>query len=158
MPHERSRWRDKIRSVGLEYLAVRVSVDWLLAADVDEIHRIAGEGGNENPHRGAMYAAHENLGATYFIRLFSMFEMAAKSYWLSLPGNAGRSLEIDGIIDEIGINLRIGFDLIYDVQRVRRLRNDLVHEWRRPQVVTVDVAGDMNRLVQFVDSLPLRWS
>ena len=158
MPHDRSRWRDKIRSVGLEFSAIRVSLDWLLTASVEDIHDVAEAGGNDDPHRGAAGTAYENLEATYFLRMFSMFEMAIKSYWRSLPGNATGEPDFKDVIDDVGYQLTISFDIIYDVQRIRRLRNDLVHEWNRAQVVTVDLPDEMNRLIRYFDSLPRTWA
>lgn len=157
MPHRRSRWLDRIRAVGHEHLAARVSLDWLLEASPEEIHGVAEAGENEDPHRGAVYEASANLAATYYLRVFSTFEMAIKSYWRSIPGKAGRVDLIDAI-DDVGLYLHVSNDLIERVQNIRLLRNDLVHDWNRRQVSTVDLPAGISQLIEFLDKLPLEWA
>jgi hypothetical protein len=158
MPHNsRSRWRDRIRSVRLEYSAIKVSLAWLLTADPAEIHDVAEDNEEDDPHPGAVTEAYNNLAATYFIRMFSMFEIAIKSYWKSLPGNAGGQPDAIVAINDVGVDLTISNDTIDQAQRIRELRNDLIHEWNRPQVVTVDLPGEMNHLIEFLDYLPSTW-
>jgi hypothetical protein len=131
-------------------------LDWLLTASPEEIHDVAEAEGNDDPHTGAVYQADESLAATYFLRMFSMFEMAIKSDWRSLPGKV-RGIDIIDAIEDVGSYLHIPSDYIEQAQRIRILRNDVIHDWNRAQVTTVDLPGEMNRLIEFLDKLPSGW-
>jgi hypothetical protein len=157
MPHERSRWTRRVREVESEYLAVRVAVDWLLAAEQEEIHQIAKDGGHADPPRSAIYTAYDYLAATYLIRMFSVFESAVKFYWQTLPNTDDRQPTAEELIEEVGVARTIATDVIGDAQATRDLRNRLVHGRLGQFAPAVDVAGETIRLLKYLDHLPTAW-
>jgi hypothetical protein len=159
MPHERTRWRTRVRDVELEYLAARVAIDWLLEAEPEEVHRVAENGGYPDPPREAIYIASNYLAATYLIRMFSVFERAVKSYWLTLPDTADRRPTAEEIIDEVGVavRFRITADEIVNAQDIRELRNKLVHGRLHEFAPVVDVVDMTIRLLRYLDHLPPDW-
>ena len=156
MSYEKSQWRIQIRDVEREYLTVRFSLDWLLAATVPQIEDFVLASGEVEPPRGALADAHSHLAATYLVRMDSLFERSIWSFWLTREGSRftgdGREL-----LDQVAATLAIAYDANEDAQITRRLRNELVHDRFYESAIGVDIAANMSRMLAYLDRLPLRW-
>ena len=128
MPHSRFEWAGRIKAAEREYRSVRLAMDWLNAADPEEIHELTQARGWDDLAAADRYAADSNLDATYLIRMYSIFERAVSSYWRLLPGNALREADGGVRINEIGVFRHILSDTIREAQEVRIQRNRVVHQ------------------------------
>ena len=156
MPHRLYHWRVRIEAALGEYQAVRIALDMLGDATVEEIHELTDERDWEDLVAADIYAAERNLEATYLIRMYSVFERAIASYWRQLPGNQDRQVDGDVMLGEVG-HVEMDEGVIASAQAVRAHRNKLVH--RRID----DHAGDMTvkdasrLLLAYLESLPATW-
>jgi hypothetical protein len=157
MRHSRFDWAGRIKAAEREYQAVRVAVDWLLGATPDEVHDVTDAKGWDDLAPADMYAADRNLDATYLIRMFSVFERAVSSYWRLLPGNAGRSIEGDVLLDEVGAACKILTDVTRNAQAVRVHRNNLVHRRIDDHAAAMAFADARRDLLTFLGELPEAW-
>ncbi len=157
MPHSRFDWANRVKAAEREYQAVRVAVDWLLQATPDEVHDIADARGWDDLAAADGYAADRNLDATYLIRMFSVFERAVASFWRSLPGNGGREVEGDLLLEEVGVACRILADVIRNAQEVRIHRNNLVHGRTEDHAGAMPFESCRADLQTYLQKLPERW-
>lgn len=157
MPHKRLAWAGRVKDAEREYKAVRIGLDWLLDAHPDEIHDLAERREWDDTAAADLYAADRNLDATYLIRMYSVFERAVSSYWRTLPGNAGRSVEGDALLDEIRMDRRILDDVANKAQAVRIHRNHLVHRRIEDHAEAMVFPDARHDLLTFLDKLPDAW-
>jgi hypothetical protein len=157
MPHNRFDWADRIKAAEREYQAVRVAVDWLLGATPDEVHDVTDARGWDDLAVADVYAADRNLDATYLIRMFSVFERAVSSYWRLLPGNAGRDVEGNLLLDEVGASCQILTDVTREAQAVRVHRNNLVHRRIDDHAAAMAFADARGDLLTYLRELPEVW-
>ena len=136
---------------------MRVGVDWLLEEHTDEIHVLIEAREWDNRASLDLNAADRNLDATYLIRMFSVFERAVSSYWHSLTDSAGRVVEGNILLEEIGIECKILADVTRNAQDVRIHRNHLVHG-RINQHAAIWAFQDARRdLLTYLSKLPDEW-
>lgn len=157
MPHSRFDWANRIKAAEREYQAIRVAVDWLLGATPDEIHDVTEVRGWDDLATADIYAADRNLGATYLIRMFSVFERAITSYWRLLPGNSDREVKGNVLLDEVGAACRILTDVIRNAQDVRVHRNNLVHRRIDDHAAAMAFADARSDLLIYLSKLPEVW-
>jgi hypothetical protein len=157
MPHSRFDWANRVKAAERKYQAVRVAVDWLLQATPDEVHDITDARGWDDLATADGYAADRNLGATYLIRMFSVFERAVASFWRSLPGNGGREVAGDILLEEVGVACRILTDIIRNAQEVRIHRNNLVHGRTEDHAGAMHFESCRADLQTYLQKLPERW-
>lgn len=157
MPHNRFDWASRIKTVGREYSATRIALDWLLEASPDEIHELAAAREWDDLAVASIYDADRHLDATYLIRMFSVFDRAVHSFWRLLPGNDERSVEGDARIDEVGVGRVMLQDLIEGAQDVRVLRNRLVHGRIEEHYSSMAFADAREHLLSYLARLPEKW-
>lgn len=157
MPISRFDWAGRIKDAEREYQAIRVAVDWLLTAAPDEVHDVAEARGWDDLAVTDIYAADRNFDATYPIRMYSVFEHAVSSYWRLLPSNAGREVEGNVLLDEVGAACRILTDITRDAQAVRVHRNNLVHRRIDDHAGVVAFANARHHLLTYLGKLPESW-
>ena len=158
MPHKRFTWADRIKDAEREYQAVRIGVDWLLGAQPDEIHDLTDAKEWDDTAAADVYAADRNLDATYLIRMFSVFERAVSSYWRLLTNNAGRDIDGNVLLDEVGIECKIFTDVIRNAQAVRVHRNNLVHGRIEDYAAVMAFHNARHDLLTYLEWLPNEWS
>lgn len=119
MPHRLFDWRVRIRAALREYQAVRIGLDLLVEATADEVHELTEARAWDDLAAAEIYAAENNLDATYMIRMYSVFERAVASFWRDMPGNEDRTVAGDELLDEVGSARLIDEDVIRNAQEVR---------------------------------------
>jgi hypothetical protein len=154
MPYRRFDWHQHITEVWGEYMSVRAAVDRLK----DAVAR-APDFLNKDPvAREYLRDAHENLEATYIIRLFAAFEAALRSYDRAKRRDLSRRTDASVMIDEIGGKRGRGIQMgiRQRAHDVRLVRNYWAHESNAdPGPMTVDAARA--RLQAYLHELPDEW-
>ncbi len=157
MPNAKSRWRNAIVAVEFEYMATRFSLDWLLGAAVEEINDVAEANGAAEPPRGAINDAYRYLSATYFIRMFSVFERAILSFWRFHHGYDADGPKVERLIDDVATILAIDYRLIEQAQESRDRRDKVIHRPFHLHAAGLDLGEQMSRLLAYLDRLPPSW-
>jgi hypothetical protein len=157
MPHRLFDWRVRVKAAGREYQAVRIALDLLGEASDDQIHDIAEARGWNDLAAAEVYAAGNNLDATYIIRMYSAFERAVGSYWREIPGHSARAIEGDELLDEVGAARLIDEAIVRCAQEVRRHRNSLVHGSIDVYARNMALEGASRDLLKYLDRLPATW-
>jgi hypothetical protein len=158
MPHRLYDWRTRVRAALRDYHAVRIGVDLLSEATVDDNHALTEARGWDDLAASEIYTADNNLEATYIIRIYSVFERAINSFRNVITGNEERDpIDGDELLDEVGLAQLIDEEVIQAAQRVRIHRNNLVHG-RIEGHAAATTMEDANRdLLTFMDRLPATW-
>lgn len=158
MPHRLYDWRTRVRAALREYHAVRIGIDLLSEATVDDIHALTEARGWDDLAASDIYTADSNLEATYIIRIYSVFERAVSSFWGAMSGDEGRDpIQGDELLDEVGLARLIDEEVIQDAQQVRIHRNNLVHGRIDAHAATLTIEDANRHLLTYLDRLPGTW-
>ena len=158
MPHRLERWRVRVEAAVREYQAVRIALDLLDGATVEEIHDLTDERGWDDLATTEIYAAERNLDATYLIRMDSVFERAVGSFWRQMPDNTGRQVDGDVMLDDVSYAQSMDWDVIESAQAVRSHRNNLVHHRIDDHAGAMTVEAASRDLLTYLDRLPATWN
>jgi hypothetical protein len=141
-----------------KYHAVRIGVDLLGEAGVDDIHALTEARGWDDLAASEIYTADNNLEATYIIRIYSVFERAVSSFWNAIPGNEDRDpIDGDELLDEVGLARLIDEEVIQAAQQVRIHRNNLVHGRIDVHAAAMTIEAANRDLLTYLDRLPGTW-
>lgn len=140
-----------------EYHAVPVALDLLDVATEGEIHGLTQARGWDDLAGSDRNAAAWNLDATYLIRMYSIFERAAGSFWRQIPGNEGRQDNGNLVLDEVGNAQLIDSRAVAAAQEVRIHRNDLVHRKIEGHAIAMPIEAASRDLLTYLDRLPSTW-
>jgi hypothetical protein len=157
MPHRLFDWRVRVRAALREYQAVRIGLDRLGEATPEEIHELTEARGWDELAASEIYAAENNLDATYIIRMYSVFERAVGSFWREIPGNEDRTVDGDELLEEVGSAQLIDEDVIQFAQEVRIHRNNLVHRRIDEHAGGMALENASRDLLTYLDRLPATW-
>jgi hypothetical protein len=158
MPHRLYDWRTRVRAALREYHAVRIGVDLLGEASVDDIHALTEARGWDDLAAAEIYTADNNLEATYIIRIYSVFERAVNSFWNVIPGNEDRApIDGDELLDEVGLAQLIDEEVIQAAQQVRIHRNNLVHGRIEVHAAAMAMEHANRDPLTYLDRLPGNW-
>jgi hypothetical protein len=146
---KRQLWIDRIRSAEREYKAAVAAAEAL-----DEVWR-----GAPGRFLGEFADADKvnfkrNLQATYFLRIFAVFEQALRDIWAKNLRRKTRPAT-EQLIDRIAARLHIYQDVVDKVHKAREYRNGLIHEESETVSVSLDQARSC--LCQYVSYIPNHW-
>lgn len=100
-------------------------------------------------------AFRDNLDATYLIRVFAEFETGLRDYWKQLPKKRPNA-RVSDMIRSISSSRKIDFQIMANVEVVRKYRNRLVHE-EDSEAEGVEVREARKSLCLFFGRLPENW-
>ena len=140
-----------------EYQSVCIGLDLLSGATVEEIHELTEARGWDELAAAEIYAAENNLDATYIIRVHSVFERAVTSFWREIPGNEDRTIDGDELLDEVGSAQLMDEDVIQFAQEVRIHRNNLVHGRIDEHAAGMTLENANRDLLTYLARLPAAW-
>jgi hypothetical protein len=114
-------WLIRIKAVEQDYAAVKFALDrHLESARTDQTILRRALGIRDLSEAGS------RLEATYFIRLFAVFESGLLDFWqVQKPGRTPRT---EHLLNRVASARGIPNDLLLKAHAVRRYRNSLVHE------------------------------
>jgi hypothetical protein len=142
-------WLTRIKAVERDYSAARFAIDRLW------------ESARSDPTvlRGVLDVRHlaqagSGLEATYFIRLFAVFEGGLRDFWQVLK--PGRTPRTEHLLDGLASARGIPNDLLVNTHAVRRCRNSLVHE-QGEEIEPIPLATARGHLCKFFSRLPPTW-
>jgi hypothetical protein len=147
VPHNHE-WQSRIKSVELEYVAMRQAADRLLeASQVSPIIL------RENLRHRDIIRASQQLEGTYIVRLFAEFETGIRQYWeANWPSYPKTGDLLNGLAARCGVP-----DTPRDnAHLVRGHRNSLVHE-RGEVAEAVPMTLARRYLCRFFSFLPRQW-
>jgi hypothetical protein len=149
MSRNRDDWLTQIKAVERDYLAARFAIDRLLeAAHTDQtiLRRVL--------DIRDLTQAWSRLEATYFIRLFAVFESGLRDFWQMQ--RRGRMPRTEHLLDGMASARGIPNDLLVNAHAVRRYRNSLVHE-QGEEIEPIPLAAARGHLCRFFSRLPPTW-
>ncbi len=149
MSRNRDDWLTRIKAVERDYAAARFAIDRLLNAarsDQTILRRIL--------DIRDLTQAWSRLEATYFIRLFAVFESGLRDFWrVQRPGRVPRT---EHLVDRVASARGIPNDLLVNAHAVRKYRNSLVHE-QSEEIEPISLATARGHLCTFFSRLPPTW-
>jgi hypothetical protein len=149
MSRNRDDWLTRIKAVERDYSAARFAIDRLLESarsDQTILRRVL--------HLRDLTQAWSRLEATYFIRLFAVFESGLRHFWqVQRPGRMPRT---EHLLDRVAAARGIPNDYLVSAHAVRRYRNSLVHE-QAEEMEPILLATARGRLCTFFSRLPRTW-
>jgi len=101
----------------------------------------------------------DNLEATYLVRLFAEFEAPLRLYWRDVRKRrkTWQTIGAQDLIESVGAYLRVSDALRQRVQRIRELRNALVHRGGAAHLTEIALRLCCLSLCHFLSRLPLQW-
>jgi hypothetical protein len=120
-------WKSSLKAIEQEYCATRFAVDRLVTEARRDLGIVP-----KAIEIGHLTDAQRFLEGTYVVRLFREFETALRKFWVGIDRDTIPRMK--DMVDGISSHKRIPFDISEHVHRVRKYRNNLVHE--RDDVVT----------------------
>jgi hypothetical protein len=157
MPHRLFNWQVRVRAPLREYQAVRIGLDILGGATPEDIYELTEGRGWDELAAAEIYAAENNLDATYIIRVYSVFERAASSFWREIRGNEERTVDGDELLDDVGAAQLMDEDVIRFAQEVRIHRNNLVHGRIDEHAAGMTLENATRDLLTYLARLPATW-
>lgn len=148
---KRDEWIERVKDVELEYLVARAAVGLLwdrLHTDPTALPR--------NLKRDDLARTADNLEATYFIRVYAVWEAGLREAWRLALGRDTQPPARD-LLDGIGSARRVDGDVLEAAHRVREFRNALVHEQAEEPEGSVTIGDGRRRLTRFFSYLPPDW-
>jgi hypothetical protein len=142
-------WLLRIKAVERGYLAVRFALDRLMeAARSDQTVLRHALGIRELSEAGS------RLEATYFIRLFAVFESGLREFWqVQKPGRTPRT---EHLLNQVASARAIPNKLLVSAHAVRLYRNSLVHE-QGEEIERIPLGTARGHLCTFFSRLPPAW-
>ena len=149
MSRDRDNWLTRIKAVERDYSAARFAIDRLLESARS----------NQTVLRRVLDVrdltqAGSRLEATYFIRLFAVFESGLRDFWRAQ--RRGRMPRTEHLLGRVASARRIPNDLLVNAHAVRRYRNNLVHE-QGEEIEPIPLATARGYLCTFFSRLPPNW-
>lgn len=150
----RFEWHERVKAVAREYDIARLAVE-RLTGDV-----AAGDFVIRLPLRDRdLLATADQLEGTYTVRLYSVFEAALRSFWVTRSQTEPRAVDL---IKSLTARLHVPDDWAKEVHEVREWRNQLVHdldepEERRGVIAPISLTNVRERLQKFLSRLPEEW-
>jgi hypothetical protein len=148
MPHERSVWIERIKSIERDSSATRLALDRLLAEARRDPTILAGKLKVQD-----VAEASGRLEGTYLIRLFAEFETGLRLYWATMRETEPPTQHL---LDGIAARRDIPPARLAGAHSVREYRNSLVHE-RNEGIVPISIAEARGYLCRFFAFLPPTW-
>jgi hypothetical protein len=148
MPHERSVWIGRIKSIERDYSSTRLALDRLLAEARRDPAILAGKRKVQDVAR-----ASGRLEGTYLIRLFAEFETGLRLYWATIRETEPPTQHL---LEGIAARRDIPPARLVDAHTVREYRNSLVHE-RDEGMAPISIAEARGYLCRFFAFLPPTW-
>jgi hypothetical protein len=149
MSRNRDDWLTRIKAVERDYSAASFAIDWLLesARSNKTILR-------RDLDIRDLTQASSRLEATYFIRLFAVFESGLRDFWqVEKPGRTPRT---EHLLDGVASARGIPNNLLVSAHAVRLYRNSLVHE-QGEEIKRITLEKARGHLCTFFSRLPPTW-
>lgn len=149
MSRNRDDWLTQIKAVERDYSAARFAINRLLElarSDQTILRRVL--------DIRDLTQAGSRLEATYFIRLFAVFESGLRDFWQ--VQKRGRMPRTEHLLDGVASARGIPNDLLVNAHAVRRYRNSLVHE-QGEEIELISRAMARGHLCTFFSRLPRTW-
>jgi hypothetical protein len=146
MSRNRDDWLTQIKAVERDYLAAEFAIDRLLEsahADPTILRRNLGI--------RDLTQASARLEATYFIRLFAVFESGLRGFWQ--VQRRRRIPRTEHLLNSVASARGIPNDLRVNTHAVRRYRNSLVHE-QDEEIEPIPVGGGAWLSLHILQSAP----
>ena len=157
MPHRLYNWQVRVRASLRKYQAVRIGLDLFGGVSPEEIHELTEARDWDELAAAEIYAAENNLDATYIIRVYSVFERAVHSFWRERSGDEERTVDGDALLDEVGAAQLMDEDVIQFAQEVRIHRNNLVHGRIDEHAAGMTLENANRDLLTYLARLPATW-
>lgn len=148
---KRNEWIERIKAVEAEYLVAVLAVSVLRDRLRMEPHALTGQLQISDVNR-----MEDNLEATYFIRLYAVFEAGLREAWRLALGRDTLPPMRD-LLDGIGSGRRVDSEVLTATHRVREFRNTLVHEQDEEPEETFSIGHARRYLTRFFSYLPPDW-
>jgi hypothetical protein len=148
---KRDEWIERIKAVEVEYLVAGLAVVVLRDRLRMEPHFLTGQLQISDVKR-----MEDNLEATYFIRLYAVFEAGLREAWRFAFGRDTQPPMRD-LLDAITSARGIDHPFLEVAHRVREFRNTLVHEQDEEPEETFTIGQARRHLTRFFSYLPPDW-
>jgi hypothetical protein len=96
---------------------------------------------------------HDDLEATYLIRIFAVFEMTLREYWRTGCGKQSHPT-VEILLNRIASRRHVEMNLLDNAHAVRDARNNLVHGGQTPPLPLSQARA---HLCRFLAKLPFEW-
>jgi hypothetical protein len=143
---------DRMRRVRDELAAARFSLSYTLRV-VNENLSALQAAGKDGTSPSELARCRENLEINYILRIFSEFEGAVRSYWVSQVRNTRPN--ISTLMDRVADRLDITAPVLVAAHEIRNFRNDVVHQ--NPRALTFDYSDCAKSLGNYLGFLPQNW-
>ena len=149
MSRDRDDWLTRIKAVERDYSAARFALDRLLESARSDQTILRSVLDIRD-----LTQAWSRLEATYFIRLFAVFESGLRDFWQ--VQRRGRMPRTEHLLDGVASARGIPNDLLMSAHAVRRYRNSLVHE-QGEEIGSIPLGMARGHLCTFFSRLPPTW-
>ncbi|MBM4032426.1 MAG: hypothetical protein FJ291_11645 [Planctomycetes bacterium] len=146
---------DRLQAAEREHRVAALSVEDLRAKAGKDPTRLQ----KESLTLADVGACHDNLEATYLVRLFAEFETPLRLYWRDVRRRrkTWQTIGAEDLIERVGTYLRVSDELRFRVQEVRQLRNAIVHRASALHPTEIALRQCSSFLGHFLSHFPPRW-
>lgn len=143
---------DRIRRVRGELDSARFSLARTLRLVNEELGELqaAGKGGTSPSE---LVRCRDNLEINYILRLFSEFEAAVRSFWISRVRNKRPTMAV--LLNRVADRRRITTSVLKAAHDIREYRNDVIHQ--NPRALKFDFSDCAKALGTYLGFLPTTW-
>ena len=149
MSRNRDDWLIRIKAAERDYAAARFAIERLLElarSDQTILRRVL--------DFQELAQAGSRLEATYFIRLFAVFESGLRDFWRAQKPR--RMPRMEHLLERVASARGIPNQILVNAHAVRRYRNSLVHE-QSEEIQPIPLATARGDLCTFFSRLPPNW-
>jgi hypothetical protein len=145
----RSEWLSAIREVENEYFAMELGSEYLRDAVRADPTIVLKDSRAE-----FVSEARGNLEATYFVRLFAVFENGLRHYWITRVRETEPQMK--PLLDAVASRCKIPYEALDNAHAVRSFRNSIVHD-NSEDFTEIGIQDARSHLCIYFGRLPFDW-
>ncbi|WP_339744850.1 hypothetical protein [uncultured Rubinisphaera sp.] len=145
----RIEWLGAIREIENEYFAMELGSEYLRdAVNTDPTIVL------KDDRAKFLSVARDNLQATYFVRLYAVFENGLRDFWITHIRKSEPQMK--QLLDAVASRCKVPYEALDNAHAVRKCRNSIVH-YNSKDTSSVGIQDARSHLCIYFSRLPFDW-